>query len=71
MTVHKLLEWYNVTKEEYEDEDPRNIQAPKTEGTRVIEGPKLASAAYPRPIKTKEVNIGTMKNPKFAQIGDY
>jgi hypothetical protein len=71
MTVQKLLECYNVTKEEYEDEDPKNVQIPETEGTRAVEGPKFASVAYTQPIKMKKVNIGTTKNPKFAQIGDY
>jgi hypothetical protein len=71
MMVQKLLECYNVTKEEYEEEDPRNVQIPETEGTHAVEGPELASVAYTQPIKTKKVNIGTTKNPKFAQIGDY
>jgi hypothetical protein len=71
MIVHKLLECYNVMKEEYEEEDPRNVQIPETEGARVVEGPELASVTYTQPIKMKKVNIGTTKNPKFAQIGDY
>jgi hypothetical protein len=29
MTVQKLLECYNVTEEEYEEEDPRNVQVPE------------------------------------------
>jgi len=33
LTVHKLLEWYNVRKEEYDEGDPRNVQVPETEGT--------------------------------------
>jgi hypothetical protein len=32
MSVHKLLEFYNVTKEEHEEEDPRNVQIPDTKG---------------------------------------
>jgi hypothetical protein len=31
----------------------------------------MVSTAYTQPIKTKQVNIGTTKNPKFAHIGDY
>jgi hypothetical protein len=30
MMVQKLLECYNLMEEEYEDEDTRNIQLPKT-----------------------------------------
>jgi hypothetical protein len=32
MMVHKLLECYNVTQEDQDDEDPCNIQVPETEG---------------------------------------
>jgi hypothetical protein len=32
MTVHKLLECYNVPQEDQDDEDPCNIQVPKTKG---------------------------------------
>jgi hypothetical protein len=69
--VHELLECCNVDKEEQDEEDPRNLQVPETEGEQVVEGPKLESTAYTQPIKTQRVNIGTTKNPKFAQIGDY
>jgi hypothetical protein len=33
MMVQKLLECYNVKKEEYKNEDPRNVQIPETQGT--------------------------------------
>lgn len=39
MIVHELLEYFNVAKEEYDKEDPRNVQVPETEGERAIEGP--------------------------------
>jgi hypothetical protein len=32
MIVHELLECYNVAKEEQDEEDPRNVQVPETEG---------------------------------------
>jgi hypothetical protein len=30
MIVRELLECYNVAKEEYDEEDPRNVQIPET-----------------------------------------
>jgi hypothetical protein len=39
MTIHELLECYNVSKEEQDEEDPRNIQVPETEGEHIVEGP--------------------------------
>jgi hypothetical protein len=32
ITVHELLECYNVTKEEKYEEDPRNVQVLETKG---------------------------------------
>jgi hypothetical protein len=31
MTIHELLECYNVAKEEKDEVDPRNVQVTKTE----------------------------------------
>jgi hypothetical protein len=46
MIVHQLLECYNIAKEEHDEEDPRNVQVPKIEGERIVEGPDLESVAY-------------------------
>jgi hypothetical protein len=71
MIIHELLECYNVAKEYQDEENPLNIQIPKTEGECVVEGPKLEYTAYAQPLKTHKVNIGTQENPKFVEIGDY
>jgi len=42
MIVHELLDCYNVTKEEHDEEDPRNVQVIETEGERVVEGLELS-----------------------------
>jgi hypothetical protein len=52
MIVHELLECYNVVKEEHDEEDPRNVKVPETEGEHAVEGPELESVAYTQPIKT-------------------
>jgi hypothetical protein len=41
MIVNKLLECYIVSKEERDEEDPKNVKVPKTEGEWAIEGPEL------------------------------
>jgi hypothetical protein len=46
MTIHKLLECYNVTEEDQDDEDPHNVQVHETEGERTIEGPEMESKPY-------------------------
>jgi hypothetical protein len=60
-----------VAKEEHDEEDPRNMQVPETEGEQAVEGLELESAAYRQTIKTRKVNIGMRENLKFTQIGDY
>ena len=69
--VHEILECYNFAKEYRDEEDPRNIQIPKTEGKCTVEGPELEFVVYAQPLRTRKVNIGTKENPKFVQIGDY
>ena len=58
MTVHELLECYNVAKEEQDEEDPRNIKVPETKGEHVVEGPELESVAYAQPLNTLNLNVG-------------
>jgi hypothetical protein len=38
--VCELLECYNVTKDDQEEEDPINVQVPNTKGDRVVVGPE-------------------------------
>jgi hypothetical protein len=71
VTVHELLECYNVTEEDQEEEDPRNVQVPETEGEHTVVGPELESDAYVKPLRVHKVNIGTKEKPKFMNIGDY
>jgi len=65
-----MLECYNVTVEE-EDEDSRNINILETEGHRDIEGPQLENSNITKPLKTRQVKIGTEAKSKFANIWDY
>jgi hypothetical protein len=51
VTVQEVLECYNIVGEDQEDEDPRNLQVPETKGEHVVEGPKLESTKYAKPLK--------------------
>lgn len=64
------LKCYNLTTKE-EDGDPRNINIPKAKGHHKVEGPQIENLDITTPLKTKQVNIGTEVEPKFANIGDY
>jgi hypothetical protein len=68
-TIEKVLHCYNVIEEDKEeDEDPRNVQIPKTKGEHEIEGPKLESVVYEKPLRTRKVNICIEYKPKFVNI---
>jgi hypothetical protein len=76
ITNHGLLECYNITEdnkdEEYqEEEDPRNVKVPKTEGECIVVGPELKANTYANPLRVCKANIGMKKKPKFVNIGDY
>jgi hypothetical protein len=70
-TVHEIIECYNVTEEDQEEEYPRKVQLPETEGECTVEGPKLESNAYVKTLRVFKVNIGTKDKPNFVNIGDY
>jgi len=53
------------------DEDPWNITIPELEGERVIPGNLLHTVDVNKPLKLKEVNVGTKEQPKMTNIGDY
>ena len=56
---------------EPEDEKPWYIHIPEYERNRLLEGPGISSNKFVNPLNIKKVNIGSLKIPKFAYIGDY
>ena len=60
---------YNLSRDQ--DDDPTNINIPESEGTHVVERSGISSDQFLKPLKIKKVNIGSLENPKFANIGDY
>ena len=60
---------YNLVEDP--DDDPTNINILESEGTREVEGSGILSDQLLKPLKIKKVNIGSPKNPKFTNIGDY
>ena len=60
-----------IIKDEPDDDDPYDINIPKYEGTRAMEGLGISSDKFLSPLKVKKVNIGSPEKPKFANIGDY
>ena len=63
------IECYNLAIDE--DEDPRNIDIPESEGHCEVQGPAVEVADVTQPLKTRTVNIGSEEQPKHATIGDY
>ena len=53
------------------DDDPTNINIPKSEGMHELEGSGISSDQFLKPLKIKKVNFGSPQNPKFANIRDY
>ena len=70
MKSQHALECYNVTMEEG-NEDPQNINIPKSEGLREVAGPNVEIPDISQLVKTKRVNIGSEVEPKIVHICDY
>ena len=60
---------YNLARDS--DDDLTNIKIPESEGTRIVEGSGISNDQLLNPLKIKKVNIGSLENPKFTNIGDY
>ena len=68
--MQDIVNCHNITIKEC-DEDPQNVFIPESEGERTIAGPPLQTVDVTKPLKLREVNIGTTEQPKLAKIGDY
>ena len=66
--IQNLMECYNISREP-EDDDPQDIHIAEFEGNRALKEPGLSSEKFLKPLKIKKVNIGSLENPKFANIG--
>ena len=63
---------YNISGEPEDDDDMRNVNIPKSEGSHnIVATPNIPTDPMSQPLKICKVNIGTKENPKFANIGDY
>ena len=67
--IENTKECYNFSIEE--DDDPRNINIPESEGSRVVAGQTLDCLEITEKLKIKKVNIGIEEMPKIASIGNY
>ena len=70
MQMQYIANCCNVTITEEED-NSCNVSILEFEGNRTIKGPSLHTVDVTKPLKLREVNIGTADQPKLAKIGDY
>ena len=64
------MECYNVMGGP-KDDDLWGTNIPESEGTHAVDGFGISSNQFLNPLKTKKVNIGSIENPKFSNIGDF
>ena len=67
------MDCYNTlgTIGEHEDDDPFDVQLPKSEGIKSLEGEGISSNKFLNLVEIKKVNIVSLENLKFFNIGDY
>ena len=56
---------------EPDDDDPLDVNILESEGTCAVEGFSISSDQFLNPLKVKKVNIDSLENPKFDNIGVY
>lgn len=68
-----MMDIINCQKFSAEDneEDPRNITIPESEGQCVVVVPTIESLDVTKPLNIWQVNIGSEEQKKLAKIGDY
>ena len=64
------MECYNLMRE-LNDDDPLEINIPDSKGICTVDGYVITTDLSLKPLKIKKVNIGSIENLKFANIGDY
>ena len=68
--MRDIVNCRNLTIEENE-ENPRNITIFKSEGKCTAIGPSIESLYVTKPLKIRQLNIGSKEQPKLANIEDY
>ena len=69
MTIQQWMAGYNMDGETRDDLIKINIL--DLEGMPEVKGNGISSDQFLKPLKVKKFNIGSPKNPKFTNIGDY
>jgi len=68
--LSQALACYNVEVEDDED-DLQNANNLESEGSCEVRRPEIEDHDMMVPLKTKQVNIRTEAEPKYAMLGDY
>ena len=69
-TILHWMECSNVTGE-HDDDESIDVKIPESEGMHVVEGFGISSEQFCNPLKVNKINVGSLENPKFSNIGDY
>ena len=62
---------YNLFGEPEDDDELWNVNIPKSKGSCNIVAPDISTDSMSQPLRIRKVNIGSAKNPKFANARDY
>ena len=68
-TIQQWTLCYKLSRDQ--NNDLNKINRPESEGTCVVKGGDISSDQFLKLLKIKKVNIGSLENPKFSNIGDY
>ena len=66
-----MMTCYNLSRELEDDDDLQNVNIPELEGSRDVVAPNMSMESMSQSLRIWKVNIGSAKNPKFSNVGDY
>ena len=66
-----MMMCYNLSGELEDDDELRNVNIPESERSCGVTAPDIPMELMNQPLRIRKIDIGTVENPKFANVGDY
>ena len=66
-----MMTCYKFSGEPEDDDELQNVNILESEGSRGVAAPDILTDSMNQPLRIRKVNIGSVENLKFANVGDY
>ena len=70
-SIQSMMTCYNLSGEPEDDDELWNANIPESEGRCDVEALDILTDLMNQLLRIRKVDIGTVENPKFANVRDY